>query len=241
MKNTPKIIFHDDDIVIVNKPHDYLSIPDRFTLTKPNLVRFLKKQFEKVFVVHRLDKETSGIICFALNEDAHRNLSQQFEKRNTEKIYLALVRGNMHTEHGIIDKPIAKNTVVAGKMIIASRGKPSVTHFKVVERFKNYTLLEMDIKTGRMHQIRVHLQSESYPLAVDAMYGGEDFFLLSKVKLRKYKSGKDQEEKPLMSRCTLHSFRLTLDHPTTKERISFEAELPKDFRAVIKQLRKWGK
>jgi 23S rRNA-/tRNA-specific pseudouridylate synthase len=111
----------------------------------------------------------------------------------------------------------------------------------VVERFKNYTLLEMNIKTGRMHQIRVHLQSESYPLAVDSVYGGEDAFLLSTVKLQRYKRGKESEERPLMSRCTLHSFRLSLDHPTSKERLSFEAELPKDFNAVIKQLRKWGK
>ncbi len=241
MKNDPKIIFQDEDIVIVNKPHDYLSIPDRFTPSKPNLVSFLNKQFEKIFIVHRLDKETSGIICFALNEEAHRNLSQQFEKRTTEKIYLALVKGNVHNEEGIIDKPIAKHGVVAGKMIVASRGKPSVTHYKVVEKFRNYTLMEMDIKTGRMHQIRVHLQSESYPLAVDSMYGGEDAFLLSKVKLKRYRSGKNEEELPLMSRCTLHSFRLTLDHPTTNERMSFEAELPKDFNAVIKQLRKWGK
>jgi len=241
MKNEPKIIFQDDDIVIVNKPPNYLSIPDRFTPSKPNLVSFLNKQFEKVYIVHRLDKETSGIICFALNEEAHRNLSLQFEKRTTEKIYLALVTGNIHNDEGIIDKPIAKHGVVAGKMIVASRGKPSVTHYRVVERFKNYSLLEMDIKTGRMHQIRVHLQSESYPLAVDSLYGGEDIFLLSKVKRQRYKSGKDAEERPLMERCTLHSFRLTLDHPRTNERTSFEAELPKDFNAVIKQLRKWGK
>ena len=241
MKNNPTIIFQDDDIVIVNKPPNYLSIPDRFTPSKPNLVSFLNQKFEKVFIVHRLDKETSGIICFALNEEAHRNLSLQFEKRTTEKIYLALVNGNIHNDEGIIDKPIAKHSVVAGKMIVASRGKPSVTHYKVVERFRNYSLLEMNIKTGRMHQIRVHLQSESYPLAVDSMYGGEDSFLLSKVKMRRYKSGKENEERPLMSRCTLHSFRLSLDHPTSQERVSFEAELPKDFNAVIKQLRKWGK
>lgn len=241
MKVSPKIIFQDDDFVIVNKPPDYLSIPDRFVPTKPNLLGFLKERFEKVFTVHRLDKETSGIIIFALNEDAHRNLSQQFENRKTEKIYLALVKGSLYKDEGVIDKPIAKHSLVAGKMIVASRGKPSVTHYKVAERFRNYSLLEVNIKTGRMHQIRVHLQSESYPLAVDSLYGGDDAFLLSKVKLRRYKMGKSMEEKPLMSRCTLHSFRLSFDHPTTNERISFEAELPKDFSAVIKQLRKWGK
>lgn len=241
MKTAPVIIFQDKDIVIVNKPPDYLSLPDRYASAKPNLVDFLNNHFEKVFVVHRLDKETSGIICFALNEAAHRDLSGQFEKRTTEKTYLALVKGNVHKDEGIIDKPIAKHFSIVGKMVISSKGKPSVTHFKVIERFRNYTLLEMDIKTGRMHQIRVHLESESYPLAVDSMYGGEEAFFLSDIKLKRFNKGKDEEERPLMSRCTLHSFRLTFDHPTTKERVSFEAELPKDFNAVINQLRKWGK
>ena len=127
-------------------------------------------------------------------------------KRTTQKIYLALVSGNIHNDEGIIDKPIAKHSAVAGKMVIASRGKASVTHYKVVERFRNYSLLEMDIKTGRMHQIRVHLQSESYPLAVDSMYGGEEAFYLSKVKLQRYKSGKDHDEKPLMLRILLCGF-----------------------------------
>ncbi len=241
MKPYPKIIFQDDDLVIVNKPPNYLSIPDRFIPSKPNLLSYLKKQFKNVFVVHRLDKETSGIICFALNENAHRELNQQFENRTAEKIYLALVLGNYHNDEGTIDKPISKHHSVAGKMVISSKGKSSITHYKVVERFKNYSLLELNIKTGRMHQIRVHLQSESYPLAVDSMYGGEAAFLLSKVKLQRYKSGKDAEERPLMTRCTLHASRLSLDHPVSKEQISFEAELPKDFNAVIKQLRKWGK
>ena len=241
MKNTPKIIFNDDDIAIVNKPPDYLSIPDRYSPSKPNLVQFLKNQFDNVFVVHRLDKETSGVICFALNADSHRHLNQQFEQRTTEKIYLALVKGQLHQESGIIDKPIAKHNSIAGRMIVSAKGKTALTHYNVVERFQDYTLLELSIKTGRMHQIRVHLQSVSYPLAVDQLYGGDDSFLLSRIKLRKYKSGKNQEENPLMKRCTLHALRLSIDHPRTGNRVTFEAELPKDFNAVIKQLRKWGK
>ena len=241
MKLKPQIIYQDEDIVIVNKPPDFLSIPDRFSRQKPNLVAFLQQTFEKVYVVHRLDKETSGIICFALNEAAHRNLSQQFENRTVEKIYLALVKGIVHNEKGIIDKPIAKHRSIEGKMAISAKGKPSVTHYKVAERFRDYTLLEVEIKTGRMHQIRVHLQSESFPLAVDELYGGDTGFMLSSVKRQGYQIGKNEEEKPLMSRCTLHAFRLSLNHPSTHRRISFEAELPKDFKAVINQLRKWGK
>src|SRR5690606_7856152 len=132
-----------------------------------------------------------------------------------------------------IDKPIAKHRSIEGKMAISAKGKPSVTHFKVAERFRDHTLLEVEIKTGRMHQIRVHLQSESFPLSIDELYGGDPGFMLSSAKRKGFQIGKNEEEKPLMSRCTLHAFRLTLDHPTTLQRISFEAELPKDFKAVI--------
>ncbi|MFQ5448233.1 MAG: pseudouridine synthase, partial [Saprospiraceae bacterium] len=121
------------------------------------------------------------------------------------------------------------------------RGKSSLTNYKVMERFQNYTLVEANIKTGRTHQIRVHFQSAGYPLAVDSLYGGKKAFYLSSVKQRKYHLGKNQEERPLMSRSTLHAARLTFEHPRTAERLTFEAALPRDFAAVLKQLRKWAK
>ncbi len=240
MKNRPSILFQDDHIVVVNKPAHYLSIPDRFVLEKPNLVSFLKNDFEEVFVVHRLDKETSGVIVFAKNKEAHRDLSIQFENRTVNKIYLTLVEGNVHKDEGKIAQPIANNMRDSGKMIVAKRGKPSLTFYKVKERFKNYTLVEANIKTGRTHQVRVHFESIGYPLAVDELYGRKKAFFLSEVKLKKYRRGKDFEERPLMERTTLHAHQLTFKHPTTQEEMTFNAELPKDFRAVLNQLRKWG-
>lgn len=240
MKNRPSILYQDDDIIIVNKPAHYLTIPDRFVAEKPSLVSFLKDRFEEVFVVHRLDKETSGVILFAKNKEAHRDLSIQFENRTVNKIYLALVEGNVHKEEGEIAQPIASNMRDSGKMIVAKRGKPSLTFYKVAERFKNYTLVEANIKTGRTHQVRVHFESIGYPLAVDELYGRKKAFFLSEVKLKKYRRGKDVEERPLMERTTLHAYQLTINHPTTKEEMTFNAELPKDFRAVLNQLRKWG-
>jgi 23S rRNA pseudouridine1911/1915/1917 synthase len=241
MKNKPSIIFEDDDIIVLNKPAHYLTIPDRFVAERANLTTFLKDRLEDVFVVHRLDKETSGVILFAKNAAAHRNLSMQFEARTVDKIYLALVEGSVHKEEGEINQPIANNMRDKGRMIIASRGKPSLTLYQVIERFKNYTLVEANIKTGRTHQVRVHFEVIGYPLAVDSLYGRKDAFLLSEVKMKKYRSGKDViEEKPLMSRTTLHAAKVTFNHPTTNESITFEAELPKDFRAVLNQLRKWG-
>ncbi len=235
------IIFEDDHIIVANKPAHLLTIPDRFDATKPSLYADLNERFGKVFIVHRLDRETSGIIVFAKNDDAHRNLSLQFEKHETQKVYLALLDGVMHQDEGEIDRPIAEHSAIPGKMTIAKRGKASLTLFKVTERFKHFTLVEADIRTGRTHQIRVHFQSLGYPLAVDVLYGrrtelfGHDF-------KKKFKVGKfTEEELPLMKRTTLHSFRLSFRHPVSNELVSFESELPKDFRALLNQLRKWGK
>ncbi|MFZ4542687.1 MAG: RluA family pseudouridine synthase [Saprospiraceae bacterium] len=242
MKNEIEILYQDDDIVIVSKPSGVLSIPDRFDSTKLNLYHFLKLKFGEIFTVHRIDRETSGIVCFARNAEAHKTLSRQFEERSAEKFYLALVEGRMHAAEGIIDKPIAESMTEPGKMVIAKRGKESVTHWTVLEEFDHYTLIEAEIKTGRMHQIRIHLQSDGYPLAIDSVYGKKESFLLSDVKLRKFKSGKfSEEERPLMSRTTLHAYRLVLTHPVTEERMNFVCDPPKDFQAVLNQLRKWGK
>lgn len=239
-KQRPTIIYEDDDLFIVNKPANWLSIPDRYDPTKPNLYHWLQQKQESVFIVHRLDKETSGVICFAKNEAAHKHLNQQFENRTTDKIYQVLVEGTPAKETDIILKPIAKSMTHPGRMVIADRGKVSETHWHVTERFKNYTLLEASIKTGRTHQIRVHFQSIGYPLAVDKLYGRKEEFLLSSVKLRNFRMGKEQEERPLLSRTSLHAYQLTLQHPTTNDEISFKADMPRDFAAVIKQLRKWG-
>ena len=240
MKSKPTIIFEDDDIIIVNKPAHFLTIPDRFVLEKPNLLSFLKKKNEAVFIVHRLDRETSGVICFAKNEAAHRNLSMQFENRTVDKFYLAIVEGQVHKDEGEIDKPIASNMRDSGRMVIAKRGKPSLTVFKVLDKFKHYTLVEANIKTGRTHQVRIHFESIGYPLMVDSVYGRKSEFFLSQIKLKKYRRGKDVEEKPLMSRTTLHAHRISFDHPTTGERVNFAVEPPKDFRAVLNQLTKWN-
>jgi len=132
MKNQPSIIFEDDDIIVLNKPAHYLTIPDRFVAERPNLVTFLRNRLEDIFIVHRLDKETSGVIIFAKNAAAHRNLSMQFEARTVDKIYLALVEGAVHKEEGEINQPIASNMRDKGRMIIASRGKPSLTIYQVI-------------------------------------------------------------------------------------------------------------
>jgi len=241
MKQQIEIVYEDDDLVVVNKPANLLTIPDRFSHDKPNLYHMLGNEFGKIFTVHRLDRETSGILVFTKTEEAHKELSKQFMDRTVEKIYFALVEGVMHQQEGLIDKPLGPHPTHPEKMAVVHGGKPSRTNYKVTETFKHYTFIECSIETGRTHQIRVHLHAIGYPLAVDALYGRQSTFLLSKVKLRKYKMSKyEEEERPLMSRTTLHAGKLVFNHPTSGERITIQADLPKDFAAVVSQLRKWG-
>jgi 23S rRNA pseudouridine1911/1915/1917 synthase len=235
------IVYADDDFVIVNKPPGVLTIPDRFDATKLNLYHHLQLQYGDIFIVHRLDRETSGIVCFARNEAAHRELNRQFQQREVDKTYCVLVQGVVLADEGRIENYLNEHPNIPGRMIVVKHlGKKSITEWKVAERFKNYTLLDANIKTGRQHQIRVHFMDMGHPLAVDPMYAKKDGLFLSEIK-RKYKAPLIAEELPLMSRLTLHAHHLRLTHPTTGETMEFLAPVPKDFEAILVQLRKWGK
>jgi 23S rRNA pseudouridine1911/1915/1917 synthase len=236
------IVYQDEHIVVANKPAGTLSIPDRFDATKISVQGYLTQELgRKIFTVHRLDRETSGILVFAKTEAAHRHLSIQFEKHETEKFYYALLDGVIQEDEGEIDQPLAEHPSVAGKMHISKKGKPSQTQFKIIERFKFFSLVEARILTGRMHQIRVHFKSIGYPLAIDALYGRREALFAHDIKQKGFRTGKFTEEVlPLMSRSTLHAYSLRFRHPQTEESVHFEAELPKDFRALLNQLRKWS-
>lgn len=234
------IIYEDVSLLVVEKPAFMLSIPDRFSPEKENLLDLLRETREEVFTVHRLDRETSGIILFAKTREAHRDLSLQFEKREVSKKYLALVDGAVMEEEGRIEQPIGESQSHPGKMEITKRGKPSLTLYKALERFKGYTLVEADIQTGRTHQIRVHFAAIGHPLTVDSLYGQREAFFLSEIKGKKFQLGKYQEERPLMTRTTLHAWRLQFRHPESGEMMDIQSELPKDFAALLNQMRKWA-
>ncbi len=235
-----EILYQDQDLIVVNKPAGMLSIPDRFVPEKPNLVHQLSLQFDKVWVVHRIDKETSGAICFALNADAHRALSQQFQNRTIGKKYWALLDGCPTPNTGEIDRAIAPHPTVAGKMLPSSKGKSALTKYELVEEFRYFSLVEAQILTGRTHQIRVHFASIGVPLAVDPLYGKRSELKLSEIKRKNFRMGQEQQERPLMARLSLHAHKLRLEQPSTHQEIEVEASLPKDFRATLNQLRKWG-
>jgi RluA family pseudouridine synthase len=234
------LVYEDDSLIVAEKPAFMLSIPDRFSPEKENLLDLLRETREEVYTVHRLDRETSGIILFAKTREAHRDLSLQFEKREVSKKYLALVDGAVMEEEGRIEQPIGESQSHPGKMEITKRGKPSLTLYKVLERFKGYTLVEADIQTGRTHQIRVHFAAIGHPLTVDSLYGQREAFFLSEIKGKKFQLGKYQEERPLMTRTTLHAWRLQFRHPESGEMMDIQSELPKDFAALLNQMRKWA-
>ena len=231
------IIFENDDFVAVNKEAGMLTIPDRHDDTQPSLYRILSQRYGKIFIVHRLDRDTSGLILFAKNEATHKYLSQLFEQRNIEKRYLGIVRGNMPEKKGVVNEPIGEHPSRKGVMIISRKGKPSLTNYEVLEDYGIFSLVQFDIHSGRTHQIRVHTQSLGHPIICDAVYGDGKAILLSSFK-KKYKlSQHDLEERPIISRLALHSSSL-LFKDIHQKAFSIEAPLPKDIKALLQQLKK---
>lgn len=234
------VLYEDEDIIIVNKPAGVLVIPDRFNTAIPSLGRLLEAKLgSRIWIVHRLDRDTSGVICFAKNEEAHRYLSNLFQERDIEKYYVGLVNGRMLQPEGRIEAAIVEHPAIKGKMMVAKKGKPSITDYKVLEQWPLYSLLQFQIHTGRTHQIRVHIQSIGHSIVCDELYGDGKPFLLSNIK-RKYKlSANDEVERPLLSRLALHASRLIFKKEDGTEIIA-EAPLPKDIAACVNQLNKWG-
>jgi RluA family pseudouridine synthase len=229
-----EIIKENQEWVGVFKPAGLLSIPDRFGVDIPNAEATLRNSYGEIFLVHRLDKDTSGVMVFAKTSEAHRKLSIAFEERRIAKTYVALVDGTLKENSGEIIEPIGEDPSKAGKMKIdAKNGKDSKTSFKVRERFRRFTLLELNPETGRQHQIRVHCAHIGHPLAVDPLYGKR-----KELKLSEFKRGyKGENERPILGRLSLHAELLSFPDPLTGEIVAIQADLPKDMRATLKQLR----
>ena len=230
------ILEEDENLVAINKAAGLLTIPDREG-KEVSLKQLLKIKYGEIFTVHRLDKETSGIVIFAKNEETHKQLSQLFEARETDKIYNGFVLGSPFQEAGVINEPIAEHPVKKGLMTVYKKGKESITEYEVLENFKLYSWVQFRILTGRTHQIRVHMKHLGHPIVCDELYGDGKPVFISSIKRKKFNLSKDEEaERPILSRLALHASRLKFE--LNIKLYELEAELPKDLRALLQQLRK---
>lgn len=236
MKTELSILLETDDFIALNKPSGLLSIPDREG-KEISLKKILQEKYGQIYTVHRLDKDTSGLIVFAKNEASHQHLSRQFEERQTEKIYLGLVIGSPLPGEGSIDAPIAEHPVKKGLMVINRKGKEALTDYTVLNDFGIYSWLQFRIHTGRTHQIRIHMKNAGHPIVCDELYGDGKPVLLSSFKSKYKLSKNEEEERPMLARLGLHAYRLQF---TTRDgqQVSLDAPVPKDLRATLQQLEK---
>ena len=228
------VIYEDDTLIAVNKSSGISVCGDRWDESKERLDRLIESENKtvKLFTVHRIDKETSGIVIFAKDKDTHRSLSLAFEQRKVTKKYTAVVHGRPSWKDTSCDLPLVPNGNKKHMTIIDKfRGKESLTQFTCLFSAANYSVLEAYPITGRIHQIRVHAASLGHPVVCDELYGKS-----SPVKLSSFKRGwrgDPFEEKPLLARLALHSQELSFP-----ESITIKAPLPKDLSSLINQLKK---
>ncbi|PKN93290.1 MAG: RluA family pseudouridine synthase [Chloroflexi bacterium HGW-Chloroflexi-6] len=211
------ILYEDSALLVVDKPAGMPVLPDGWDADAPYLVKLLEEQFAKLWVVHRLDKVTSGVMVFARTADVHRVLNRQFERHETEKVYHALVNGEpVWSEHTARHK-LRVNVGHSHRTVVDhAKGKPTETAFKVIQRFDGYGLLECHPATGKTHQIRVHAYALGYPLVGDILYSAPPT--------------------DLIARPALHALSLTITHPEINERVTFTAPYAPDFKKALKKL-----
>ncbi|MBF0100685.1 MAG: RluA family pseudouridine synthase [Desulfobacterales bacterium] len=235
---TIPILWSDEHLIVVNKPSGIPVLPDRYDPTIPCLWHQLKETYQYIWVVHRLDKETSGILIFARTKESHQLLNIQFQNRETLKTYHVLSVSVPNWKTKTVTLPLRPNGDRRHRTVVdTNHGKSAVTHFNLLQTWKKgYALLEAVPETGRTHQIRIHLASQGISIIGDILYGNGQFIYLSSLKPNYTVT--HTQEKPLISRLGLHAFRLIFRHPNTGAMMTCEAPYPKDFSRVMYQLNK---
>lgn len=222
------VVYEDDHMIIINKPRGMVVHPAAGNYSG-TLVNALLEHCQDLSgingvirpgIVHRLDKDTSGVMVVAKNDQSHLNLALQIKERHASRKYIAIVHGNIKEEQGVINAPIGRHPVDRKKMaVVFSNSKTAITHFRTIERFGNYTVVECKLQTGRTHQIRVHMAHIGHPVVGDPKYGPE-------------------KQHFTIEGQALHSAQLSLAHPVTGETMCFSAPLPADMEMILANLRK---
>jgi len=249
---TAKPIYEDDHILILNKPSGCTVTRERNATGCPfrNGVLEYLRQGEKApairekryrpRAIHRLDRDTSGAVAFAISREGELHLARQFQERSVQKEYLAVVHGELLDEEGEISTPIGQDRHDVTRMRAGGpHAKPALTRYQVAERFRHFTLLRLEPRTGRRHQIRIHLADTGHPVVADTTYEGSHP-MLSKIK-RRYKHKRGRPEKPLLTRPALHAHALTFLPVAATSPVRVEAPLPADIGLLLKMLRKYAR
>lgn len=222
----PLLLFRDSALLVVNKPAGLPTLVDGYHPDAPYLAGLIKKVYGPLWTVHRLDRDTSGVIVFALNAEAHRSLNIQFEQRRTLKVYHALVIGAPGWDQISVRQPLRANGDRKHRTVVDHhRGKPAHTDLRVLRRFEGYTLIEAVLHTGRTHQVRAHLAEIGFPIVGDMLYQLRGGSVVDPVSTT--------NESPICSRTALHAWVLDIRHPDDERMLHFEAPYPEDFAAAL--------
>lgn len=221
------ILYEDDFLAVVNKPRGMVvhPAPSHRDNTLVNALMYHLKNlssiggYKRPGIVHRIDKDTSGLLMIAKNDLAHKSLSNQLRERTVGRLYRAIVHGGFSEETGCVDIPISRDKKNRLKMSVDIEGRPAKTNYKLLEKLGNYSLIELKLESGRTHQIRVHMKHIKHPLLGDPLYGA-------------------RSDKYLQMGQLLHAKTLEFDHPYTNERLRFDSELPTEFLKVLEEIRK---
>jgi len=238
------VLYEDDDVIILNKQANLIVHPARGNKsgTLVNALVHYSDQLSSGLgefrpgIVHRLDRDTTGVMIVTKHEAAQWKIAKQFENRQTQKTYLAITHGTPDLDADRIDAPLGVHPQVREKYAVRPEiGKEAITYFEVLEAFRGFSLLKLSPKTGRTHQIRVHLSHIKHPIVADDMYGGK---LVYPWQLA---DAEQAVEEPVISRCALHAWTIEFRHPTTEEMVKFEAPLPPDMQHLLDLLRQYRK
>jgi tRNA pseudouridine32 synthase / 23S rRNA pseudouridine746 synthase len=220
---TIPVLFEDEALLVIDKPAGVLSLPDGYDRSLPHLATLLEPVHGRLWLVHRLDRDTSGVLVLAHSAAAHHNLNDQFRERRVEKVYRALVAPAPGWKSRTADFPLRKDGDRQHRTVVdPERGKPATTELKVIERYTNAALLEARPHTGYTHQIRAHLRQLGCPILADALYQLSDNPVF---------------DPPPIDRMALHAYKITFTHPVTGESLVFKAPQPADFEMAVARLR----